>query len=104
MASFNSILEIFSFSAQALLNYHKKDSVPLNYVIIEVIFGQMFRLPDPPYLPIFYGALLIELCRVHPNSMPQVLAQAAELLYQRVNSMQPAVVDRYKMWSLEFKR
>lgn len=36
--------------ARALLNYYRKETVPLNYVVIEVIFSQLFGLPNPPHL------------------------------------------------------
>jgi hypothetical protein len=36
--------------ARELLNYYRKETVPLNYVIIEAIFGQLFRLPKSPHL------------------------------------------------------
>ncbi|KAH7730165.1 Nuclear cap-binding protein subunit 1 [Aphelenchoides avenae] len=88
----------FRECAKALLNYHRRDTVPLNYVIVEVIFSQLFRLPETPQLEIFYGALLIELCRVQADSMPQVLAQAAELLYRRVDTIQLFCLDRFVDW------
>lgn len=80
--------------AKTLLNYHRRDVIPLNYSIIEVIFGQLFRLPNSSCLSLFYGALLIELCRIRAETMSQVLAQAAELLYQRSDTMQPICLDR----------
>uniref|UniRef100_A0A915M2Z3 Nuclear cap-binding protein subunit 1 n=1 Tax=Meloidogyne javanica TaxID=6303 RepID=A0A915M2Z3_MELJA len=69
--------------ADALLGYYRKEAIPLNYMITEEIF---------------YGSLLIELCRSQSNSMPQVLAMAAELLFQRVDSMQITCIDRFVDW------
>lgn len=59
-----------NFSAARLLDYDKRTIVPINYVILEVVFSQLFHLPDAPVRPIFYGSLLIELCKT--KSMPQV--------------------------------
>uniref|UniRef100_A0A183BVH2 Nuclear cap-binding protein subunit 1 n=1 Tax=Globodera pallida TaxID=36090 RepID=A0A183BVH2_GLOPA len=84
--------------AQALLNYHRKETVPLNYVMIETVFNQLFRLPAAPHHELFYGALLIELCRSEANTMPQVLALAAELLYRVTDTMQPICLDRFVNW------
>lgn len=61
---------VFEFSALRLLEYEKRALVPISYVILEVIFSHLFHLPEPPTRPIFYGSLLIELCKT--KSMPQV--------------------------------
>ncbi|KAI6234413.1 80 kDa nuclear cap-binding protein [Aphelenchoides fujianensis] len=88
---------------KSLLAYKKQNIVPLNHVIVEVIFSQLFRLPKTPHLELFYGALLIELCRGQSSSMPQVLAQAAELLYQRCRSLHPACLDRFHLSNFQYR-
>ncbi|VDO76344.1 unnamed protein product [Onchocerca flexuosa] len=65
-------------------------------MILETIFSQLFRLPHPPLRPLFYGSLMIELCKI--KNMPQVIAQAAELFYQRIDTMQLECIDRLIDW------
>uniref|UniRef100_A0AC34G8F6 Nuclear cap-binding protein subunit 1 n=1 Tax=Panagrolaimus sp. ES5 TaxID=591445 RepID=A0AC34G8F6_9BILA len=72
--------------------------IPLEHCIVEVIFGQLFRLPESPYMELFYGALLIELCRKSANKMPQVLAHATQTLYSRTEHMQLICVERFVSW------
>uniref|UniRef100_A0A0K0DHJ6 Nuclear cap-binding protein subunit 1 n=1 Tax=Angiostrongylus cantonensis TaxID=6313 RepID=A0A0K0DHJ6_ANGCA len=85
-------------SAEELTAYSRGANVPIAYMILEVLFSQLFRLPYPPQHTGFYGPLLLDLCRVQSSTMPQVLAQAAELLYQRAATMQPLCLDRFVDW------
>ena len=84
--------------ASFLLDFPLKHKIPLEYVIVEVIFAEMFHLPSSRYLQICYGSLLIELCKLQPATMPQVLAQAVELLFERIDTMNTCCHDRFVSW------
>ncbi|KAM3612040.1 uncharacterized protein V6R79_001488 [Siganus canaliculatus] len=84
--------------AAQLLSYPGKNKIPLNYHIVEVIFGELFQLPTPPHIDVMYTTLLIELCKLQPGSLPQVLAQATEMLYMRLDTMNTTCIDRLINW------
>ncbi|XP_038114809.1 nuclear cap-binding protein subunit 1 [Culex quinquefasciatus] len=84
--------------AAHLLNLSYKDKIPLEYCIVEVIFAELFHMPTPRYLEICYGSILIELCKLQPSKMPQVLAQATEILFMRIDSMNTSCFDRFANW------
>lgn len=69
------LIKFLLCSAAQLLNFPFKAKIPLDYCIVEVIFSELFRLPTPKHLEISYGSILIELCKLQPSTMPQVIKE-----------------------------
>ncbi len=44
-----------------------------DYVIVEVLFGHMLRLPGSPQVLIYYSSVLIEMCKSNPAVYPQLV-------------------------------
>lgn len=84
--------------ATQLINSSVKNRVSIEYIILEVIFGALFRLPEPDHLPVFYGSLIIELCKLAPTSMPSCVAQTVEILFERLHFMNITCIDRFIDW------
>jgi nuclear cap-binding protein subunit 1 len=84
--------------ALALVNFPGKTKLPVNYMLVEAIFGDLFQLPVPPHINIMYGALLLELCKLNPSTLPVVLAQAVVLLFDRLDVMNTVALDRFALW------
>lgn len=53
-----------------------KIGICLFFITFQVIFGELFQLPMPPHIDVMYTTLLIELCKLQPGSLPQVVSFA----------------------------
>nr|CAG4646134.1 EOG090X03JL [Macrothrix elegans] len=84
--------------ATQLLAFPQRNKIPLEYMVVEVILAELFQMPTSRYLEICYGSTLIELCKLQPATMPQVLAQATELLFERIDTMNVTCFDRFVNW------
>ena len=84
--------------AANLLAIPYRNKIPLEYCIVEVMFAKLFHMPYTKHIEIAYGSILIELCKLQPSTMPQVLAQATEILYLRIDTMNVSCFDRFVTW------
>ena len=84
--------------ATRLLAVPGREKMPLNHMIVETLLGDMFRLPSSQYPNVFYTTLFIELCKLQPSMMPQVLALASDMLYERIDCMNITCIDRFVNW------
>ncbi|KAK6054249.1 MIF4G like protein [Cooperia oncophora] len=77
-------------TAQELTNYARGANVPIAYMILEVLFSQLFRLPLPPQPTGFYECSH-RLCL-------KFWLKLLNFLYQRAGTMQPLCLDRLVDW------
>ena len=72
------------------LSYPLKTKITRKYNIVEVLFGQMFRLHKSLCLEIAYGSILFKLCKLQPSTMHAVANFSNEML-QKFSKMYIAV-------------
>ncbi|KRX70508.1 Nuclear cap-binding protein subunit 1 [Trichinella sp. T6] len=84
--------------AHLLVSFRKREEVSLDFLIVEVLFGKIFQLPKPRCAQIFYSSLLIELCHSWPNTIPQVVAQATQMICDNLDTMNMTCFDRFVDW------
>ena len=81
--------------ATLLLNYPTaQPNVPVDYIVTEVMLGQLMQLPKAPYKEIMYGTTILELCKVRQDVMLQTLALAISLLYDRIDNLNVSSLHR----------
>merc|ERR1712178_360505 len=84
--------------AEKLLNLPGGSRVPIQTMIVEVLFGQLFRIPDVQNVTALYTCLFIELCKLQSAKMPAILSLACELIYERVDQMTIMSRTRFEDW------
>ena len=71
-------------SAKALITFTERVVemnvlAPMNYIIVEVLFGFLLQLPSPPQVPVYYSSVFIELSKIDPGSYPRIVSTPTEL-------------------------
>ncbi|GAV02103.1 hypothetical protein RvY_12708 [Ramazzottius varieornatus] len=85
--------------AVVLLNYPTaQPNIPIDYIVTEVVLGQLMQLPKSPHKEVMYGSMILELCKVRQDVMLQTLALAVSLLYERIEHLNISSLHRLASW------
>ncbi|KAH7278662.1 hypothetical protein KP509_38G051300 [Ceratopteris richardii] len=68
------------------------------YVMAETIFSQLFLLPKPPFKPIYYTIVIIDLCKALPGAFPTVVAGAVRALFSKMDDLDIECRTRLIHW------
>ncbi|XP_031485671.1 nuclear cap-binding protein subunit 1 [Nymphaea colorata] len=68
------------------------------YVIAEALFSQILLLPHPPFRPMYYTLVIIDLCKALPGAFPAVVAGAVRSLFEKIGDMDMECRNRLILW------
>jgi nuclear cap-binding protein subunit 1 len=68
------------------------------YLMAETVFSQLLLLPKPPFQPIYYTVVMVDLCKALPGAFPAVVAGAVRALFSRVVLMDVECRTRLVQW------
>ncbi|KAI4350445.1 hypothetical protein L6164_004900 [Bauhinia variegata] len=68
------------------------------YLMAETIFSQLLMLPAPPFKPIYYTLVIIDLCKALPGAFPAVVAGAVRTLFDKIADLDMECRTRLILW------
>ncbi|KAJ3683742.1 hypothetical protein LUZ60_013969 [Juncus effusus] len=74
--------------------------VPFRYefIMAETIFSQLLLLPQPPFKPIYYTLVILDLCKALPGAFPAVVVGAVRALFDKITNMDMECRNRLILW------
>ncbi|KAL4325107.1 hypothetical protein GQ457_11G018930 [Hibiscus cannabinus] len=68
------------------------------YLMAETIFSQLLLLPHPPFKPIYYTLVIMDLCKALPGAFPAVVAGAVRALFDKIADLDMECRTRLILW------
>ncbi|KAJ0084473.1 hypothetical protein Patl1_29476 [Pistacia atlantica] len=68
------------------------------YLMAETIFSQLLLLPQPPFKPIYYTLVIMDLCKALPGAFPAVVAGAVRALFEKIADLDMECRTRFILW------
>ena len=84
-----------------LLRVLKSNTGVTGQTIFEMLFAELFRLPNPAAPDMWYFCVSIELIRADP-SLSEMLENTMQLLFSNLGNMDIECIDRYALWTAHF--
>ncbi|KAJ6309993.1 hypothetical protein OIU76_014855 [Salix suchowensis] len=69
-----------------------------DYLMAETIFSQLLLLPLPPFKPIYYTLVIMDLCKALPGAFPGVVAGAVRALFEKIADLDMECQTRLILW------
>ncbi|CAL9092146.1 unnamed protein product [Musa textilis] len=94
------VLLFFNGCRKECASYMASLPVPFRYeyLMAETIFSQIMFLPQPPFKPIYYALVIIDLCKALPGAFPAVVAGAVRSLFNRIGDLDMECRTRLILW------
>lgn len=77
---------------------HLQCPEPSHFLLAEVLLGQMLALPRPAFPEVFYGTVMMELCKALPQTFPKALLTTANVLFLRMTKLDVECRERLAIW------
>ncbi|KAI3456671.1 hypothetical protein Pfo_013334 [Paulownia fortunei] len=68
------------------------------YLMAETIFSQILLLPQPPFKPIYYTLVIMDLCKALPGAFPAVVAGAVRSLFDKIADLDMECRTHLILW------
>uniref|UniRef100_A0A2P2L939 Nuclear cap-binding protein subunit 1 n=1 Tax=Rhizophora mucronata TaxID=61149 RepID=A0A2P2L939_RHIMU len=68
------------------------------YLMAETIFSQLLLLPQPPFKPMYYALVIMDLCKALPGAFPSVVAAAVRALFEKIVDLDMECRTRFILW------
>lgn len=68
------------------------------YLMAETIFSQILLLPQPPFKPMYYTLVIMDLCKALPGAFPAVVAGAVRSLFDQIADLDMECRTRLILW------
>ncbi|KAE9588846.1 putative nuclear cap-binding protein subunit 1 [Lupinus albus] len=94
------VLLFFNGSRKECASFMVGLPVPFRYeyLMAETIFSQLLQLPQPPFKPIYYTLVIMDLCKALPGAFPAIVAGAVRALFEKIDDLDMECRTRLVLW------